>query len=231
MNDTSNALLANVHVIDDDDSFRISMVRLLKVAGFSPIGYRCAGEFLLAQGTRATGCILLDISMPGPSGIELLEALVRRDSSPPIIFVTGSDDIRTSVGVMKAGALDYVVKPVSAVEILAKIRTALCIDAEHRQARDELSQLRARFAALTRTERAIFYGVLGDRLNKQLAFELGTCERTIKAQRARMLDKLQIHSIPELVRVAKLLEGAGDRTVRMRSQARPAPHDDETISA
>jgi FixJ family two-component response regulator len=212
MSDGSSAQSTNVHVIDDDDSFRNSMVRLLSVAGFAAVGYRCAGEFLLAQGAHATGCILLDICMPGPSGIDLLQALVKRDSSPPIIFVTGSDDVSTTVDVMKAGAVDYVVKPVEAEEIVAKIRVALRIDASRRNALHELNQLRTRFDGLTQTERAIFHGVLHDRLNKQLAFDLGRCERTVKAQRARMLEKLDIHSIPELVKVATLLESAGVRS-------------------
>jgi FixJ family two-component response regulator len=209
MSDGSEASLAYVHVIDDDDNFRNSMIRLLTVSGFSAVGYRCAGEFLIAQGMQAIGCILLDISMPGPSGIDLLQALVKRELPPPVIFVTGDDDIRTTVGVMKAGALDYLVKPIRATEMLSKISGALRIDAEQRQRRDELKQLRTRFEALTQMERATFQGVLDDRLNKQLAFDLGMCERTIKAQRARMFEKLNIRSVPELVRVAKLLESTG----------------------
>jgi FixJ family two-component response regulator len=216
MSDRSEGSSACVHVIDDDENFRNSMVRLLSVSGYSARGYGCAGEFLIAQGMHATGCILLDISMPGPSGIELLEALLKRECQPPVIFVTGDDDVRTTVGVMKAGALDYVVKPVKVDELLSKINVALRIDAAQRQRRDELKQLRSRFEALTQMERAILQGVLEDRLNKQLAFELGMCERTIKAQRARMFEKLNIRSIPELVRAAKLLGLTGDRGSRVR---------------
>jgi FixJ family two-component response regulator len=196
-----------VHVIDDDDSFRTSMIRLLNASGLAAMGYACAGEFLLAQDGEASGCILLDISMPGPSGIDLLKALVARGSAPPIVFVTGRDDVFTSVDVMKSGAFDYIVKPVAAERVLNIVRRALDVDAKRVAARRELAELRARFELLTAAERTIFFGVVCNRLNKQIAADLGTCERTIKAQRARMMAKLQVATVPELVRAAKLLEG------------------------
>lgn len=198
-----------VHVIDDDDSFRTSMIRLLKASGFPAVGYGCAGEFLLAVDGEATGCILLDITMPGPSGIDLLKALVKR-SAPPIVFVTGRNDVLTSVDMMKAGAFDYIVKPVAAQHLLAVVRRALDVDARRIAARRELAELRARFELLTPTERTIFFGVVRNRLNKQIAADLGTCERTIKAQRARMMTKLRLSTVPELVRAAKLLESVSE---------------------
>jgi FixJ family two-component response regulator len=196
-----------VHVIDDDDSFRVSMIRLLSASGIAAVGYACAGEFLLARDGEASGCILLDISMPGPSGIDLLKALVARGSAPPIVFVTGRDDVLTSVDVMKAGAFDYIVKPVVAERVLHVVRRALEVDAKRIAARRELAELRARFDLLTAAERTILFGVVSNRLNKQIAADLGTCERTIKAQRARMMAKLEVTTVPELVRAAKLLEG------------------------
>lgn len=209
MNTSTESLARpSVHVVDDDDSFRVSMTRLLGVAGLHAIGYRCAGEFLLADADKAPGCILLDISMPGPSGVELLKALVSRNSAPPVIFVTGRDEVFTSVEVMRTGAIDYIVKPVSAERILPAVRKAIQLDAERRAARRELSEFRSRFATLTAAESAVFRGVVHNKLNKQLAAELGSCERTIKAQRARMMEKLQITSLPDLVRGARLLEVA-----------------------
>jgi FixJ family two-component response regulator len=195
-----------VHVVDDDDSFRTSMMRVLTGAGFRPIGYGCAGEFLLAQAAETAGCILLDIAMPGPSGIDLLKALISRELIPPVIFVTGRDDVYTSVDVMKSGAFDYLVKPVGAERIVPVVRRALQVYAQRRTDRSELDALRRRFDTLTRSERAIFHGIIYNRLNKQLAADLGACERTIKAQRARMMRKLQLTTLPELVCAARLLE-------------------------
>lgn len=200
------AQTAAVYVIDDDASFRDGMTRMLRIAGFNAVGYGCAGEFLIAQTGELPGCILLDISMPGPSGIDLLKALVARDLAPPIIFVTARNDVYTTVDVMKAGAYDYIVKPVSAARILPTIRKAMQVDAARRTARRELDDLRGRFELLTQAERAIFRGIVQNRLNKQLAADLGACERTIKAQRARMMEKLQLSTLPELVRAASLLE-------------------------
>lgn len=173
------------------------------------MGYGCAGEFLLAFHREAAGCILLDISMPGPSGIDLLRGLMQRGSAPPILFVTARDDVMTSVDAMKQGAFDYIVKPVSAERVLSVVARALQVDARRTNAQRELRELYSRFALLTETERAIFAGVLSHRLNKQMAGDLDTCERTVKAMRARMMTKLRAETVPELVRVAALLEAAG----------------------
>jgi FixJ family two-component response regulator len=207
--DVEPSPLPTVHVIDDDDSFRRSMLRALQASGYVAAGYGCAGEFLLALRGEAAGCILLDISMPGPNGMELLRALLERGSVPPAIFVTARDDIMTSVDAMKMGAFDYLVKPVGAERMLAVVERAMQLDAQRVAARFELRALCSRFALLTEQERAIFVGVFSHRLNKQMAGDLGTCERTIKALRARMMAKLNVISVPGLVRVAALLEGAG----------------------
>lgn len=198
-----------VHVIDDDDSFRSSILRILRICGHRVVGYRCAGEFLLRMHGEAAGCILLDITMPGPSGIDLLRALQQRGSAPPIIFVTARDDIMTSVDAMKQGAFDYIVKPANADRLCGVVDHALRVDADRVAALTELRTAAARFASLTSAERAIFIGVIGHRLNKQMAGDLGACERTIKALRARMMAKLRAHTVPELVRVATVLERAG----------------------
>jgi FixJ family two-component response regulator len=219
---------AVVHVIDDDDSFRRSMTRVLTAAGFAAAGYRCVGEFLMADTRGDSACILLDISMPGPSGIDLLKALMERAWSPPVIFVTGRDDVITTIDVMKWGAFSYLLKPIDSETLLSVVRAALLADEQRRAAQRDVSELRARFATLTRVERAIFHGVVNNRLNKQLAGELGMCERTIKAQRARMFEKLHIRTMPELVRAAKTLRdterhGAAELAAWPWFNHRPAP--------
>ena len=198
-----------VHVIDDDDSFRTGMLRVLRICGHRAIGYGCAGEFLLRLQGEASGCCLLDITMPGPSGMDLLRALKQRGSAPPIIFVTARDDVMTSVAAMKRGAFDYIVKPASAARVLAVVERALQVDAKRVAARTELRELTSRFATLTGAERTIFAGVISHRLNKQMAADLGACERTVKALRARMMSKLRARTVPELVRAAAVLEQAG----------------------
>jgi FixJ family two-component response regulator len=213
MNAGVSTAAASVYIIDDDDSFRRSMMRMLKMAGYVATGYRCTTEFLLAYAPGGgSACILLDISMPGPSGIELLKALRAHDCAPPVVFVTGRDDVITTIDVMKWGAFSYLLKPLGSETLLPVVRAALLADEQRRAMRHDLTQLRAHFATLTPVERVIFDGVVNNRLNKQLAAELGVCERTIKAQRARMFEKLQIQTVPGLVRAAKALQntaGAG----------------------
>jgi FixJ family two-component response regulator len=197
---------AAVHVIDDDDGFRCSVLRMLTAAGLTAAGYRCAGDFLIAYTRGGRACILLDISMPGPSGIDLLKALRAHDGAPPVIFVTGRDDVITTIDVMKWGAFSYLLKPIGGGTLLPVVHAALAADEQRRATQHDLALLRARFASLLPAERAIFHGVVNNRLNKQLAAELGVCERKIKAQRASMFDKMQVHTVPELVRAAKMLQ-------------------------
>lgn len=210
-----------VHVIDDDDGFRNSMTRMLLAAGYPTSGYRCAGEFLIAYGEATSGCILLDVSMPGPSGLELMKALAARDYAPAVIFVTALDDLPTTVEVMKRGALDYLVKPVSFHLTVRAVSRALEIDARRRAERRELHEVRCRFETLTQTERTIFRGIVHNRLNKQLAADIGASERTVKGQRARLFQKLQVRNVPSLVRMSKLLEDAGCVSIPDRRQRPP----------
>lgn len=216
---------STVHVIDDDDSFRHSMLRVLSNAGLHGVGYDSAGDFLIdrvkEQCEDESACILLDITMPGPSGIELMRALGARETSPPIIFVTGRDDILTSVDMMKGGAVDYLLKPVSVERLLAAIQRALKMDDERRVARRELRELHRRFESLTAAERCIFRGVVCHLLNKQLAVQLDVCERTVKTLRSHMMEKLQMTTVPELVRAAKLLEESVAGPVRAEPAPRP----------
>ncbi|HMN45615.1 MAG TPA: response regulator [Povalibacter sp.] len=195
----------HVHVVDDDDSFRTGLTRVLNAAGLRAVGYRCAGEFLLSDAATRPGCIVLDICMPGPSGVELLDALATREISPPVIFVTGCSDISTSVHAMKSGAFGFLTKPVRTEALLESVRRALAIDSQRRRAKQEIRLMQQRYALLSERERAVFLGVVHGSLNKQLAVELNTCERTVKTHRARMLEKMQLNSLADLVRAARLL--------------------------
>lgn len=194
-----------VHVVDDDDSFRTGLTRVLNASGLQAVGYRCAGEFLLADAASAPGCVVLDVCMPGPSGVELLDALATRESAPPVIFVTGCSDVSTSVHAMKSGAVDFLTKPVDTATLLNSVRNAIGVDMERRAAQRETHDLKERYATLTEREQAVFLGVVRGELNKQLAVELGACERTIKTHRARMMTKLRATSLADLVRAARLL--------------------------
>lgn len=220
---------ATVYAIDDDDSFRNSILRLLVVAGLHSAGYSSAGDFLIdrLKDQRATfpACILLDIAMPGPSGIELMKALALHESAPPILFVTGRDDIYTSVDVMKGGAVDYLLKPVNMQRLLLAIARALHIDMQRHAVRSERDELLRRMKLLTHEERLIFHGVVKHRLNKQMAVQLNVCERTVKTLRSRMMEKLQLSTVPELVRAETVLElsqAAAINPCEMNSRIRSA---------
>jgi len=198
-----------VHVVDDDDSVRTAVVRLLQAAGYEARGYASAGEFLLGRSDRnAPGCVVLDVRLPGPSGLDLQEALARLEVPLPIVFLTGHGDIPMSVRAMKAGAVDFLTKPVSREALLAAVRVAVARDADTRAAREGMRGLRARYDSLTPREREVFAGIVAGRLNKQIAADLGTAERTIKAHRAHVMEKMDVASVAELVRIAGQL-GAG----------------------
>jgi FixJ family two-component response regulator len=193
---------AIVHVVDDDQSVRSSLVRLLRLSGFEARAYRSAGEFLLGSRREGPGCIVLDVSMPGPSGLELHEALMKQGDTTPVVFLSGRGDIPMTVRAMKGGAVDFLTKPVKSADLLGAVRAALARDAENRERGAHLSSLRARHESLTEREREVFAHVTEGRLNKQIAAELGTSERTIKAHRARVMQKMEVRTVAELIRAA-----------------------------
>jgi len=195
-----------IHVVDDDDSLREAVMRLLRVAGYEVRGYATSGEFLMMQPVSEPGCLLLDVCMPGPSGLELQKALNRQGNGLPIIFLTGHGDIPMSVRVMKAGAVDFLTKPVQREVLLCAVRTALMQDATNRLRQDHLKSLQARSSELTQRERAVFAFVVKGMLNKQIAAALGISERTVKAHRHQVMAKMQAESLAELVRFADQLE-------------------------
>ncbi len=199
-----------IHVVDDDDSLRTALLRLLGAAGFEACGYASTGDFLLNPLPDRPGCILLDIQMPGPSGLELQAALQRQGMALPIVFLTGHADVPSSVRAMKAGAVDFLTKPVERATLLDALRRALARDADQRASRAEADALRALFTSLTPRERAVFDRIVAGRLNKQIAVELGIAERTVKAERARVMAKLGVGSAAELGLLAEQLKRLSD---------------------
>ena len=195
-----------IHVVDDDESVRGAMKRLLAAAGYGVQTYASAGEFLLHPPQDTPGCLLLDLRMPGPSGLDLQESLVRHGVRLPVIFFTGHGDLATGIRAMKAGAVDFLTKPVERKPLLAAIENALQADAARRASHGANADLRARFAQLTAREREVFELVVAGQLNKQIAGALGIAERTVKAQRAQVMAKLGAATAAELGRIAAQLQ-------------------------
>jgi FixJ family two-component response regulator len=198
---------AVIHIVDDDESLRAALQRQLMAAGYRVRTYASAGEFLLAPPRGGSGCLLLDLAMPGPSGLELQEALGRHGIGLPVIFLTGHGDLAAGVRAMKLGAVDFLTKPVERETLLDAIRRALESDAARRASRSADAELRARFAQLTPREREVFELVVAGLLNKQIAGRLGIGERTVKAQRAQVMAKLGAANAAELGRIAAELHG------------------------
>lgn len=191
-----------IHVVDDDESLRVSVGELLEAAGFEMRGYASTGEFLLDPLPDRAGCVLLDVRLPGPSGLDLQAALQRRGIALPVIFLTGHADVATSVRAMKAGAVDFLEKPFTRDLLLDALGRALARDAAQRTARDDERRRSARLAALTSREREVFDRVVAGKLNKQIADELGIGLRTVKAYRAQLMEKLGVSTAAELGRLA-----------------------------
>jgi FixJ family two-component response regulator len=190
------------HVVDDDEGVRKALCRLLEAAGYEARPHASAGDFLLADPDEAAGCVLLDLKMPGPSGLELLEALSRRPAPLPVVFLSGHGDIPITVRALKAGASDFLTKPVKREVLLAAVENAIAEDAARRAERDGLRALRARYETLTAREREVLAQVVAGKLNKQIADDIGAAERTVKAHRAQVMEKMQVGSVAELVRAA-----------------------------
>ena len=192
-----------IHVVDDDPAFRSAVSRLLKLSGYEVAGYESAGCFLRAIENTRPGCILLDVQMPALGGLQLQDELARLSHSWPIIFMTGYGDIPTSVRAIKAGAEDFLSKPVSKETLLKAIERSLVHYAATRQSQDELNSLRSLISTLTSREAEVFALMVRGRPNKQIAHQLGTSERTVKAHRHMVMHKLQVQSFAEAVSIAE----------------------------
>ena len=194
-----------IHVVDDDASMREALLRLLGAAGFEARGYSSTGEFLLQSLPDRLGCLILDMRLPGPSGLELQAALQQQKIMLPIVFLTGHGNVDSSVRAMKAGAVDFLTKPVKRDVLLDAVERALARDATQRAAREETDQLHVRFASLTERQREVFDRIVAGKLNKQIADELGIAERTVKREREQVMAKLDANSAADLGRLAEVL--------------------------
>ena len=199
-------MLGTIHLVDDDASFRGAVERRLKRAGYAVATYPSARELLdrLPDDT-APGCILLDVRIPGLSGPELQVRLGELGSTLPIVFLTGYGDVPTTVQTIKAGAEDFLIKPVSSEQLLRAIEHAIAHHGTMRDAKRKLDVLHAALGSLTRRERQVFERVVRGDTNKQVAQRLGATERTIKAHRHRVMEKMKVQSLAELVSIAERL--------------------------
>jgi len=200
-----NAIPVIIYIVDDDPDVRKALSRLLRSAGYNTRLFGSAGEFLVSGEARfSAGCIILDLAMPGLNGLELQEQLSSSNCHRPIIFLTGNGDISKSVRAMKAGAVNFLTKPVDDRELLKAVDEALRVDASVRARWSSRQSVSERLDTLTPRERQVFEKVVSGRLNKQIAADLGIVEKTIKVHRSRMMRKMHAHSVVDLVHFASL---------------------------
>jgi FixJ family two-component response regulator len=198
-----------VIVIDDDASFRRSTERLVSMAGFKVRTYAAAGNFLKRARPDVPACVILDVRMPGLSGLDLQKKLLQTGVDIPLIFITGHGDIPMSVQAMKAGAVEFLTKPFRDRDLLDAIEQALQRDRVRLKSLSHLTELRTRYRSLTPREREVMACVVDGKLNKQIASKLDTVEKTIKFHRAHVMEKMQADSLAALVRMAGHLEMLG----------------------
>jgi len=194
-------LVAQVHVVDDDASVRSALARLLDGRGWSVFAHASAESFVASHDPEAHGCIVLDVSMPGLDGLALQQLLARNGEIMPIIFLTGRADVPMCAGAMREGALDFLTKPVDEEELLAAVGRGMDLDLQRRFARQQRQTAEARLSTLTPREREVLSHVTEGRLNKQIAADLGTAEKTVKVHRARAMEKMHVRSVAEVVRL------------------------------
>jgi FixJ family two-component response regulator len=195
-----------VHVVDDDASFLVAVTRLLRVCGYQLRTWSSTTEFLKESPGNQPGCILLDLQMPGLTGLELQEAIAKWENPLPIVFLTGYGDVPTAVHAMRHGAEDFLSKRAKKEELLNAIQRALARDAREREQRAKQSEIRQRFSALTEREREVLAHVVRGQLNKQIADDLTINERTVKLHRTAITGKLRVQSVAEIM---QLLQDAG----------------------
>ncbi len=195
-----------VYLVDDDPDLLKALQRLLQSAGLQSVAFGSAQEFLRGHDRHAPGCVVLDLSMPDLNGLQLQRELEHQGSTLPIVFLSGRGDIATTVQAMKHGATNFLTKPVDDTELLAAIQEALAASAQRHRSHAERDHIARCLHALTERERQVLELVVAGRLNKQIAAELGTVEKTIKFHRANLMRKMGVRSVAEL---AKLAERAG----------------------
>jgi FixJ family two-component response regulator len=198
-----NEYQPTIFVVDDDPSILKSLKRLLESNGYKVETFPSAQDFIKFDYDIADpACLILDVMMPEMSGLELQETILSWDISIPIVFITALHDVPTSVNAMKRGAVDFLMKPFKEADLLNAVQTALQKDLKIRADVNELVNLKRRLALLTPRERQVLSYVIGGKLNKQIAFELDISERTVKAHRSQVMEKMKIESLAELVRIA-----------------------------
>jgi len=194
-----------VFVIDDDQLVRESLADLLRSVGLRVESFGSAQEFLRGKRADAPGCIVLDVRLPGESGLELQRMMTQSSIQLPVIFITGHGDISMSVQAIKSGAIEFLTKPVREQELLDAVQAGIKRDRARREEAGVLAELEGRFTSLTSREREVFQLVVTGRLNKQIAAQLGLSEPTVKAHRGQIMRKMQAHSLIDLVRMADSL--------------------------
>lgn len=197
--------MERVFLVDDDAAVRKALARALRAQGLEVEAYESAEAFLARPDPAARGCLVLDVSMPGLDGLELQRRLAGTGSMPPIVFLTGCGDIPMSVRAIKAGAADFLTKPVQVAVLLDAVRAALAADEAALSARADLDALQRRLATLTPRELEVLESVARGRLNKQIAGDLGIVEQTVKFHRARIMARLQARTAAELMHIAARL--------------------------
>jgi FixJ family two-component response regulator len=210
----SNSEEAVVLVVDDDEGMREALRSLLQSVDLRVEMFRSAAAFLQAELPTAPSCILLDVRLPGQSGLELQAELIREDIHIPIIFMTGHGDVPMSVKALKAGAIDFLVKPFRDQDLLEAVSAAIDLDRKRRSEQAIRSDLRGRYDALTAREQQIMRLVTDGLMNKQVAYEIGVSEITVKIHRGNVMRKMGAKSLPELVRMAEALGVSPPRSSR-----------------
>jgi FixJ family two-component response regulator len=203
-----------VFIIDDDAEFRDSVVRLLRSVGLHTQQFSSVSDFLCAEPSDGPSCLVLDIRMPGQSGLELQRDLAAANKQVPIIFITAHGDIPMTVQAMKGGAVEFLTKPFRDQELLDAVETGLARDRARRESDRSLGVLRERFETLSARERQVMAQVTAGRLNKQIANDIGIAESTVKVHRTNLMRKMKARSLPELSRIADILKVAPEKPQR-----------------
>ena len=223
----ANRAAQTIFLVDDDPGVLRALSRVLREEGWSVETFESAEAFLARSEQAADGCLVLDVTMPGLDGLELQRRLAEAGQGLPIVFVTGHGDIPMSVRAIKAGATDFLTKPVQAQTLTAAVRSALAQDALVRRTRADEAKLRGRLASLTPREREVLSAVAAGKLNKQIAGDLGVVEQTVKFHRARIMERMQAKTVAELMHIAAQVGISGEsppphaaaRTVRVSQKA------------